>query len=366
MTMLKHTIPKHIHCFWHTPLDNQSAPRRLKVFLQCCLTRMKTLHPDYIVTLHTLDSMRAWKDYPTQIMKPYEKKRDYAHIADWLRLYLMYHKGGIWVDISSVFLYRVDNVCFLNDNRMQMYKAAWSQIIPESWFIVSPPGLPLTKKWLDEYTNAMSMSLPKYVASNTQYVVDDLRDRVPYLTLNVCFWKAHQTVPNSDEQYMLLASADEPGSPLHIRYAYLYKGKPGQSLPPNPYDQFWKGKRKEQRKALKQEMRPHNKVICYLCTTKRISPLVIRSFIKLTGVMRNGLMYDKRNFTTYRNHASAHVFSVLKFNMSMPEFKQPLLSVRTRKREQVARVDQYPLSSKARRIKRRRAACTRKRRRMAK
>lgn len=265
------------------------------------------------------------------------------------------------------FLYRVDNVCDLNDSRMQMYKAAWSQMIPESWFIVSPPGLSLTKKWLDEYTSAMSVSLPKYVASNTQYIVDDLLDRVPYLTLNVCFWKAHQTVPNSEAQYTLLASADEPGSPLHIRYAFLYKTKPGQPLPPNPYHKFWKGQKKEQRKARMLETRPHNKIICYLCTTKRISQLVICSFIKLTGVMRNGLLYDKRNFTTYRNHASAHAFTVLKFNMSMPEFKneikkKSLLSARSRKRAQVARVDQHPLSNKADRIKRRRVVCTRKRR----
>lgn len=319
------TIPKHIHCFWHEALEHQSTTprrrtgRRLRVFLQCCVTRMKTLHPDYTVTLHTLDSIRAWKDYPTQIMKPFEKERNYAKISDWLRLYLMYHKGGIWVDASSVFLYRVDNVCDLNDNRMQMYKAAWSQMIPECWFIVSPPGLPLTKKWLDEYTSAMSMSLPTYVAANTHYVVDDLRDRVPYLTVNVCFWKAQQTVPNSEAQYTLLGSADEPGSPMHIWYAYLYKRKPGQALLPNTDEKFWKARTREERRTYKKTTRSHERLSHFLCTARHIPRSIAKSFVKLTGAMRQHVIYGASSYTKYPNYMSAHFYAVLKIDAKCPQ-----------------------------------------------
>lgn len=327
------TIPKHIHCFWHDTLNHQSTtPRRLKVFIQCCVTRMKTLHPDYTVTLHTLDSIRAWKDYPTQIMKPFEKERNYAKIADWLRLYLMYHKGGIWVDASSVFLYRVDNVCDLNDSRMQMYKAAWSHMIPALWFIVSPPGLPLTKKWLDEYTSAMSMSLPKYVAANTQYVMDDLRDRVPYLTLNLCFWKAHQTVPNSEAQYTLLASADEPGSPMHIWYAYLYKRKPGQPLLANTYQTFWNRPR-DIRRQYQKTTNCHQKLARYLCVTRHIPQSIIGSFVKLTSAMRQHVIYGPTSYITYRNYASAHIFSVLNINSKRSKYKQKKSSKRPHTRK---------------------------------
>lgn len=310
-------IPKQIHCFWHESIYQKqkgTTPRFVQYLLQCCVNRMKTLHKDYIVTVYTLDIVRTFPDYPSQILKPYEDARDYAHIADWLRLYLLYNKGGIWMDISSIVLHRVDNVCDMNNHKMQMYTAAWSQHIPESWFIVSPPRLLLTKKWLEEFTLALSQSLPVYVTSNKQYVVDDLRDRIPYLTLNVCFWKARQTVLKSHLQYTILASADAPGSPLHIQYAYFYNSKPGKALPNDVYSRFWKGITKEQRKKQVENTRMHQNTVQYLCKTRHIPMSITRSFIKLTKATRYTLLYSTKNFTTYRNHAFAHIFIALKFN----------------------------------------------------
>ena len=83
------------------------------------------------------------------------------------------------MDISSVVLYRIDNVYDLNNNTMQMYTAAWAHDIPESWFIVSPPRLLLTKTWLQEFTLALKQSLSVYTTSNEPYILEDLRERLP-------------------------------------------------------------------------------------------------------------------------------------------------------------------------------------------
>jgi len=341
LTSFRMTIPKQIHCFWHESIyqkQKETTPRLLQFFLQCCVTRLKTLHPDYNVTLYTMDIIRTFRDYPSQILKPYEDARDYAKISDWLRLYLLYNKGGIWMDISSIVLHRVDNVCDMNDNTMQMYTAAWSHTIPECWFIASPPCLLLTKKWLEEFTLALSQSLSVYVTSNEKYIADDLRDRLPYLTINLCFWKARQIVSKSHLQYTILASADAPGSPLHIMSAYYYNLNPGQVLPANTCQQFWKGCTKKQRNIRRTRTHTYQKTIHYLCTTRHIPPSIIGSFIKLNGIMRHEFIYGTNNFTTYRNHAYAHIFTVLKFNYSMClQFKRSCSPKRhTRKRVRVA------------------------------
>ena len=261
-----------------------------------------------------MDTIRTLRDYPSQILKPYEEDRDYAHIADWLRLYLLYHKGGVWMDISSVVLYRIDNVYDLNNNTMQMYTAAWAHDIPESWFIVSPPRLLLTKTWLQEFTLALKQSLSVYTTSNEPYILEDLRERLPYLTLNLCFCKARQIVANSQLQYTPLASADAPGSPLHIAYAYYYNIEPGKALPVDIYPRFWKGFTKGNVRHKQDTFRQFSNTIHYLCTTRHIPTSITTSFIKLTGGFRRAILYGPQNFTTYINHAHAHIFTALKFN----------------------------------------------------
>ena len=229
-------IPKLIHLFWHEsidPTDTTCTTTALeRVFLTSCVQRIRKVHPEYTVTLYTLEDIYKCYNFPKDAFATYIGTNKYAHISDWFRLYIIYHKGGVWLDISSIVFKSIDRLYDTTSNTLQMFHTAWSYSnIACTWFIACSPKNTFVQYWLEEYTSAIYKTLPVYCNENTGFIPDGVYIPLPYLTFNLCFCKVYQILQNSSLHVTLLPSVDKVGYPMHNYYAYLYGKHPNQKPP---------------------------------------------------------------------------------------------------------------------------------------
>lgn len=83
-------IPKIIHYCW---LSNDPIPE----FLQKCMESWKTYLPDYQFIHWSFE--RFDKDSSLWVKQAFENKK-YAFASDYIRLYALYHYGGIYLDMD--------------------------------------------------------------------------------------------------------------------------------------------------------------------------------------------------------------------------------------------------------------------------
>jgi hypothetical protein len=81
-------IPKVIHYCW---LSGEEPPQRVKD----CIESWKTILPDYELRLWDMDSFDV-ESVPW--VKQAVQRRKWAFAADYIRLYALYHHGGIYLD----------------------------------------------------------------------------------------------------------------------------------------------------------------------------------------------------------------------------------------------------------------------------
>ena len=145
---LNKEIPKIIWSFWFE-ID---YPKSIEI----CIKSWKFHHPNYQIKL--LNKTNILEYLPDFNFSEFENL-NHANLSDIIRLKLLYHYGGIWLD-SSVFLndklddyflkfYKnnLDLLCFegLNHNNKLLP-------ITESWFLVTYKNNQLIKAWLDLLT----------------------------------------------------------------------------------------------------------------------------------------------------------------------------------------------------------------------
>ena len=95
-------IPKTIHYCWF------GRGRMPKLALKCISSWMKHL-PDYELKLWTEDNFNI---NTVPYVKGAYENRKYAFVTDYVRLYALYHEGGIYMDTDVEVLKNLD--CFLN------------------------------------------------------------------------------------------------------------------------------------------------------------------------------------------------------------------------------------------------------------
>lgn len=82
-------IPKVIHFCW---LSNDPYPRKI----QKCMATWKKVLPDYEVKLWNTENFDISKS-PAYVQEAY-RQRKWAFAADYIRMYALYHEGGIYLD----------------------------------------------------------------------------------------------------------------------------------------------------------------------------------------------------------------------------------------------------------------------------
>jgi len=134
------SIPKIIHYCW---LSGNPYPE----IVQRCIASWRRYLPDY--ELRLWDSARSPIDANAYVRQAYAKKK-YAFVSDYVRLYAIYHEGGIYFDSDVEALRSFDDLlgepAFLGFERC-------GRVGP--WLIASEPGNPVIRELLDEYETRM-------------------------------------------------------------------------------------------------------------------------------------------------------------------------------------------------------------------
>ena len=131
-----------------------------------------------------------------------------AHKADWIRLYLLYNYGGLWLD-SSIILNKAEALMEIYDrsvsigsqltvfqteknNKVTVHTSGLEvPLVIDNWFIMAPTGSIIIKMWLEEFTRAIDMGLLAYkhmaIAEGTDISsIHFSGDEDVYLTQHIC------------------------------------------------------------------------------------------------------------------------------------------------------------------------------------
>ena len=134
------SIPKIIHYCW---LSGSAYP----AIVEQCIASWRRTMPDYDVRLW--DSARSPITANDYVRQAYAVGK-YAFVSDYVRLYALYHEGGIYFDSDVEALRSFDDLlgepAFLGFERC-------GRVGP--WLIASEPGNPVIRELLDEYEHRM-------------------------------------------------------------------------------------------------------------------------------------------------------------------------------------------------------------------
>ena len=117
--------------------------------LQQCVSSWKRYLPEYEFRLWKIDSF----DYDSvEFTRDALSHKKWAFVSEYVRLYALYHDGGIYLD-SDVFVF--GKIDFMLENQfftgLEMRDKEHQQIYCEAAILGSEPGHPFIKKCLDFY-----------------------------------------------------------------------------------------------------------------------------------------------------------------------------------------------------------------------
>ena len=92
------TIPKVIHCVW---LSGEEKPQLVKD----CLATWKNIMPDYEIREWGMNDV---KDIDSSFLQKTIAARKWAYATDFLRVYILYKYGGIYMDLDVLVYKRFD------------------------------------------------------------------------------------------------------------------------------------------------------------------------------------------------------------------------------------------------------------------
>lgn len=151
-------IPHKIWLFWDGPMP---------LIVKDCLNKVQLLHPDYKVYILNNQNIKDYCDIDFEAFTSIT----FQQKADLIRLYLLYHYGGYWLDASILLYEKVDWIAELmqkNGSEAFAYyreKNTTMKNLPvlENWLLVSVKGNQFFEAWLKELIYAISISPKQYI-----------------------------------------------------------------------------------------------------------------------------------------------------------------------------------------------------------
>lgn len=137
-------IPKIIHYCW---LSSDPQPEVIKQ----CIASWKRYLPDYEIRLWDMHSF----DYDSvEFTRDALAQRKWAFVSDYVRLYALYHEGGIYLDSDVRVFGKLDEL-IKNDffTGLEMRDKAHTQVYLEAAIMGAVPGHPFIKESLNFYNN---------------------------------------------------------------------------------------------------------------------------------------------------------------------------------------------------------------------
>ena len=199
-------IPKYIHIFWD---DLKNIPFIVKK----CIQNIKYKNPDFKVFLYSK------KDIPFKLYK-----NTYAqYLSDIFRLYILYIKGGIYLDASTLCVNSLDCVFDFNDNRLQGYETPWGGLNMENSILSVAPYNKFVYYWLKECLLVNNVGPKIYLKYYKKYINIELKKHLPYLVnfvaYNVASFKLfNNKFKENDYIKLLIKSSDINGPIYYIDY----------------------------------------------------------------------------------------------------------------------------------------------------
>jgi hypothetical protein len=141
-------IPSVIYTYWH----NDQLPDSVR----SCINSWKQLHPGYTIHVITKDTLSDF--VPEQVSSSWIHATTPQRFTDFLRLYLLSTKGGIWMDASIRLNRPLDWVHAYQRAEQSEYvgfeiKVFQQTKVPviDSWFMASIPNSSFMKDWYDQF-----------------------------------------------------------------------------------------------------------------------------------------------------------------------------------------------------------------------
>jgi len=147
--------------------------------------------------------------------------------TDWIRLYLLYTYGGMWIDASIIItkLHDINEIydnCYKNKYELMAFylekriinNDIYSYI--DSWFLIAPMNSNVIDKWKKEFEHAIDIGFDEYFDEIKNNVnITNLGD-TSYLTIHATIKKliTHNEV---DKNKIYLKKADDDMFNLHIK-----------------------------------------------------------------------------------------------------------------------------------------------------
>ena len=170
-------IPKNIFVYWHE--------EKMPYIIYKMYKNLKHKHKDFkIYKFNDRILKEKIKNIPDGVLINFDNK---TIVSDWLRLHLLYKYGGIWADISNIFLKSINEIVDFNADKLQAYKLFSNKNGIENWFIASPPKTNLVKLWLKECIIAFK-DKKKYQELNGRYDTNNELN-LPHLAQHLAFIK---------------------------------------------------------------------------------------------------------------------------------------------------------------------------------
>lgn len=207
-------IPKNIYVFWHQD--------RLPLVTYKLFLNIKQKHPDFKVTKFTDKDVLKIKNKPEFFNTVLFK--DKTRVSDWLRMYLLHHYGGVWIDINCLFLNKsLNDIIDFSLPKVQGFHLFGN--IFENWVIASPPKNKLMELWFHETEKCLHRKYSYCIENGHHYDSSHpLVNQLPHLAQHLAFLKII-TEHNLDEYFVSLGKAGDKNNPLSLLKEHKWSTK---------------------------------------------------------------------------------------------------------------------------------------------
>lgn len=147
--------------------------------------------------------------------------------TDWIRLYLLYTYGGIWMDASIIItkLHDIDEIynnCYKNKYELMAFYLEQRTInndiysFIESWFLIAPINSNVIKKWKKEFEHAVDIGFDEYFDEIKNNVNITNLGNTSYLTIHATIKKLI-TYDEIDKNKIYLKKAEDDMFNIHTK-----------------------------------------------------------------------------------------------------------------------------------------------------
>jgi len=205
------TIPKIIHLYW----NNKELPD----FIIKCKKTIIDMNPDWKIKQYSQDDFLKIKDSPEFCQRsyklPHAQKDAIKYACDWLRMYLLYTEGGVYMDMSCLCLAPLETFLDMNSTNIQGFNMSFIEnfYCMENWFICSPPRHIFIEKWMKETEEAHRIPYGaelKYTEENYHFEGSKLERFLPYLVQALAWKKLNIQFPEIKHR-MIMGCTDVNG-----------------------------------------------------------------------------------------------------------------------------------------------------------